>query len=174
MLSLIHGTLFGLVATHFVWRGAWLSTSWRSASSYCRIVRAVPEIILGAAFFFRPLHLQDTHGVGAPRPPGHVSALINPAPLWIKYALTPRTSYPPPLGHFVNKTPSPHRTKKCLRPTHPRIISRTALIHRGRSDRGQRGVENVLIRDSLVYVIEPAVGGEWLGHRWFGNLKSTV
>ena len=26
---------------------------------------------------------------------------------------------PPPLGHTVNKTPSPHRTKKCLRPTHP-------------------------------------------------------
>ena len=24
--------------------------------------------------------------------------------------------YPPPLGHIVNKTPSTHRTKKCLRP----------------------------------------------------------
>ena len=24
--------------------------------------------------------------------------------------------HPPPLGHIVNKTPSPHRTKKCLRP----------------------------------------------------------
>ena len=49
-----------------------------------------------------------------------------PAPLWIKYALTPRTSYtpyPPPFRH-VNKTP-PHRTKKCL--WHPlRIISGTA------------------------------------------------
>ena len=44
-----------------------------------RTVRAVPEIILGewAAFVFRPLHPKDTHGVGAPRPPGHVSALIN-------------------------------------------------------------------------------------------------
>ena len=41
-----------------------------------------------------------------PPPPGDVSALINPAPLWIKYALTLRTSYPPPVGH-VNKTPSP-------------------------------------------------------------------
>ena len=45
-------------------------------------VRAVPEIILmqgggWATFFFRPLHPQDTHGVRAPRPPGHVSALIN-------------------------------------------------------------------------------------------------
>ena len=44
--------------------------------------RAVPEIILGGSgIFFRPLHPQDTHGVRAPRPPGHVSALINPAPL---------------------------------------------------------------------------------------------
>ena len=34
--------------------------------------------------------------------------------------------HPPPLGH-VNKTPSPHRTKKCLWPTPPRIISGTAL-----------------------------------------------
>ena len=45
-------------------------------------VRAVPEIILRggggwATFFFRPLHPQDTHGVRAPLPPGHVSALIN-------------------------------------------------------------------------------------------------
>ena len=42
------------------------------------VLRAVPEIILGGGIFFRPLHPQDTHGVGAPRPPGHVSALINP------------------------------------------------------------------------------------------------
>ena len=27
--------------------------------------------------------------------------------------------HPPPLGHIVNKTPSTHRTKKCLRPTPP-------------------------------------------------------
>ena len=32
----------------------------------------------GPLFFFRPLHPQDTHGVRAPRPPGHVSALIDP------------------------------------------------------------------------------------------------
>ena len=32
----------------------------------------------GAHFFSRHFHPQDTHGVGAPRPPGHVSALINP------------------------------------------------------------------------------------------------
>ena len=40
--------------------------------------RAVPEIILGAHFIFRPLHPQDTQEVRAPRPPGHVSALIKP------------------------------------------------------------------------------------------------
>ena len=50
--------------------------------SYCFEweLRAVPEIILGggrAHFFFRPLHPQDTHGVRAPQPPGHISALIN-------------------------------------------------------------------------------------------------
>ena len=33
--------------------------------------------------------------------------------------------HPPPFGHIVNKTPSTHRTRKCLRP--PRIISGTAL-----------------------------------------------
>ena len=31
-----------------------------------------------ATLFFRPLHPQDKLGVRAPRPPGHVSALINP------------------------------------------------------------------------------------------------
>ena len=35
-------------------------------------LRAVPEIILGGAFFFRFLHPQDKHGVRAPRPPRHV------------------------------------------------------------------------------------------------------
>ena len=80
-------------------------------------LRAVPEIMLrGGRIFCRPLHPKDKHGVRAPRPPGHVSALINPHHYAYgsnKYALTPRTSYPhptpPPLGH-VNKTPSPPPT----------------------------------------------------------------
>ena len=42
----------------------------------------------GGTFFFRPLHPQDTHGVRAPQPPGHVSALINPP-------------------HYVSNTPWP-------------------------------------------------------------------
>ena len=32
----------------------------------------------GGHIFCRQLHPQDKHGVGAPQPPGHVSALINP------------------------------------------------------------------------------------------------
>ena len=107
-------------------------------------LRAVPEIILGGGtFFFRSLHPQDTHGVRAPRPAGQFCEPDPPspghAPLWIKYALTPPGQVnppppgpdgqrdPPPLGHIVNKTPSPYRTKKCLRPTPLRIISGTAL-----------------------------------------------
>ena len=49
-----------------------------------------------------------------------------PRTLWIEYALTPRTSYPPSPTPRTHQTP-PHRTKKCLWPTHPRIISGTAL-----------------------------------------------
>ena len=41
--------------------------------------------------------------------------------------LDPRTTYPPPLGHIVNKTPSPHRTKKRLQPP-PRIILEQPLV----------------------------------------------
>ena len=70
-----------------------------------------------ATFFFRPLHPQDTHGVRAPRPPG----------LWIQYALTPRTSYPPaptPRTHCQQNT-LPPPDKKVSAP--PRIISGTAL-----------------------------------------------
>ena len=90
---------------------------WES-TCFVPFLRAVPEIILGGGtFFFRPLHPQDTHGVRAPRPPGHVSALINLPHYgsntpWPPGQVTP----PPPLGHTVNKTPSPHRTKKCLCP----------------------------------------------------------
>ena len=59
--------------------------------------------------------------------PGHISALINPAPLWIKYALTPRTSYPHPL------TPRTRRQQNTVPPQDkkvppPRTISGTALI----------------------------------------------
>ena len=82
-----------------------------------------------ATFFFRPLHPQDTYGVRAPRPPGHVSALINPPHYGPNMPWPPGQVAPPnhtPRTHF--QQPPPHRTKKCLRPTHPpRIISGTAL-----------------------------------------------
>ena len=74
----------------------------------------------GGAHFFRPLHPQDTHGVRGPRPPGHVSVLINLAPLWIKYALTPRTSYSPsptPRTHCQQNTPP--QDKKKVPAAHP-------------------------------------------------------
>ena len=46
--------------------------------------------------FFRPLHLQDTQGVGAPRPPGHVSALINPPHYGSNMPWPPGQVTPPP------------------------------------------------------------------------------
>ena len=67
----------------------------------------------GGHFFFRPLHPQDTHGVRAPRPPGNVSALINPPHYgsnmpWPPGQVTPHppphpsdtlsTKHPPPTG----------------------------------------------------------------------------
>ena len=71
----------------------------------------------GGHIFFRPLHPQDKHGVGAPRPPGHVSALINPPHYgsnvpWPPGQVTPQ----PPTPRTRQQTP-PHRTKKCLQPT---------------------------------------------------------
>ena len=61
-------------------------------------IRAVPEIILRgwATFFFRLLHPQDTHGVRAPQPPGHVSALINPPHYGSNMPWPPGQVTPPP------------------------------------------------------------------------------
>ena len=64
-----------------------------------------------------------------PRPPGHVSALINAAHYMDQICLDPQDKLPlhsPPLGHIVNKTPSPPPDKKLFAPP-PRIISGTAL-----------------------------------------------
>ena len=69
-----------------------LTPGWRSADIYWPIpetlfatlkinggpFRAVPEIILGGPhIFFQTPPPQDTHGIRAPRSPGHISALIN-------------------------------------------------------------------------------------------------
>ena len=74
----------------------------------------------GAVCFFSDPSTPRTHKESEPADhPGHVSVLINSAPLWIKYALTPRTSYPPhatPRTRWQQNTLPPHRTKKCLRP----------------------------------------------------------
>ena len=50
----------------------------------------------GGTFFFRPLHSQDTHGVRAPRPSGHLSALMNPRPTMDQIRLDPQDKLPPP------------------------------------------------------------------------------
>ena len=81
-------------------------------------VRAVPEIILaGAQFFFRPLHPQDTHGVRAPRPPGHVSALIN-LPHY-------GTNTPWPPGQVTSPPPTPwtHCQQNTLHPQDKKVFA---------------------------------------------------
>ena len=77
----------------------------------------------GGAHFFRPLNLQDKHGVRAPPTPRTRKCFNEPAPLWIKYALTPRTSYPTPphpSDTLSTKHPSPPTgQKKVPAPTPP-------------------------------------------------------
>ena len=94
-------------------------------------IGAVPEIILkGAAFFFSP-STPRTHMESEPPPTPRTRKCFNyPRPTMDQIRLDPQDKLPPhspPLGHVVNKTFSPHRTKKCLRPNPPRIISGTAL-----------------------------------------------
>ena len=92
-------------------------------------VGAVPEIILSggwAAVFYRSLHPQDKHGVRAPWPPGHVSALINPPHYRSNTPWPPGQVTPPPLRH-VNKHPPPTGQKSACGPPSLRIISGTAL-----------------------------------------------
>ena len=81
----------------------------------------------GGTGFSRPLHPQDKHGVRAPQPPGHLSALINPPHYRSNTCWPPRQVAPTPRTHCQQNTPPPHRTKKCLWPA--RIISGTALKH---------------------------------------------
>ena len=73
---------------------------------------------MGHSFFQTPPP-QDTHVVRAPRPSGHVSALINPHPTMDQLRLDPPDKLSPvPLRH-VNKTPSPPTEQKraCGPPT---------------------------------------------------------
>ena len=103
----------------------------------------------------RPLHPQETHGVRAPQPPGHVSALINLAPLWIKYTLTPRTGYSPTPRTRQRNTLPPKDKKVPV--AHPplRISSGTALS-------GSQA--------STAYSVSSALFWQWLHHldiRWY-------
>ena len=81
-------------------------------------IRAVPEIILGeATFFFRPLHPQDTQGVRAPRPPGHVSALIKPPHHGSNMPWPPGQVTPPP------PTPRTHCQQNTLPPPDKKVFA---------------------------------------------------
>ena len=85
----------------------------------------------GGTFFFRPLHPQDTHGVRAPRPPGHVSALIN-LPHYGSNTSWPQgqVTYPPPTPRTHCQQNTLHPQDKKVFAAHPplRIISGTALM----------------------------------------------
>ena len=70
----------------------------------------------GAHFFFRPLHPQDIHGVRAPRPLGHVSALKLIRPTMDQICLdSPRTSYP------STPTPRTHCQQSTLPPPDKKV-----------------------------------------------------
>ena len=76
----------------------------------------------GGHFFFPDPSTPRTHMESEPpRPPGHVSALINLPHYGSNTPWPPGqvTSPPPPLGHIVNKTPSTHRTKVFAPPPPP-------------------------------------------------------
>ena len=95
---------------------------WLQASLNPDYTKGCSRIYPGGGTFFSDPSTPRTHMESEPpRLPGHISALINPTPLWIKYALTPRTSYPhsPTSRTRYQQNTSPHRTKKCLRPTPP-------------------------------------------------------
>ena len=82
--------------------------------------RAVPEIILGGGvshIFFRPLHPQDTQGVRAPRPPGHINALIKPPHCGSNMPWPPGQVTPPP------PTPRTHCQQNTLPPPDKKVFA---------------------------------------------------
>ena len=110
---------------HLSWyKGCTTGISDRAQSCILLCIRAVPEIILreGPHFFFQ-----------TPPPPGHTwsqspptprtrKCFNQPAPLWIKYTLTPRTSYLPtpyPSDTLSTKHPPPTGQKNVCGPPPP-------------------------------------------------------
>ena len=109
-----------------------LSRPWRAQCiQTCKLhLGLFQKLSWGGTFFFRPLHPQDTQGVGAPRPPGHVSALINPPHYgsnmpWPPGQVTPPS--PTPRTHCQQNTLPPPPDKKVFAAPPPGIISGTAL-----------------------------------------------
>ena len=105
----------------------WLQTHKSTALHTIQgVIRAVPEIIwVWATFFFRPHHSQDKHGVGAPQPPGHASALINLSHYRSNMPWHPGHVTPHPWDMSTKHPPPPTGQKSAWPP--PRIISGTAL-----------------------------------------------
>ena len=101
---------------------------WQSLTAATEL-RAVPEIILGGHFFFSDPSIPRTHMESEPpRPPGHVSALINLPHYGSNTPWPPGqvTSPPPtPQTHCQQNTLHPQDINVFVPP--PRIISGTAL-----------------------------------------------
>ena len=111
------------------------STNWLINRGYSRYflvsLRAVPEIILGGHIFFQtsppPGH---TWSQSPPRPPGHVSALINAPHYGSNMPWPPGQVTPPPptpRTHCQQNTLPPTGQKSVCGPPPHRIISGTAL-----------------------------------------------
>ena len=81
-------------------------------------LRAVPEIIVGGGTFFfqTPPPPGHTWSQSPSRPPGHVSALINPPQYGSNMPWPPRTSYPHP-SDTSTKHPPPTGQKSACGPT---------------------------------------------------------
>ena len=103
---------------------AGISARHSSGGAMYKPVRAVPEIILrggGPHFFFRHLHPQDRHGVRAPPPSGHVSALITPRPHYgSNTPWAPGQVTPPPHPSDMLSTKQPPPTGQKVPAAHPR------------------------------------------------------
>ena len=114
--------------TCMLWQGIVPVTSWKGHFKKCFDgLRAVPELNYpqgGAQFFSDPSIPRARTNMDSeppPRPPGHVSALINPPHYGSNMPWPPGQVTPTPRTHCQQNsinTPPPHRTKKCLRP-HP-------------------------------------------------------
>ena len=147
----------------------------------------------GAAFFFRPLHPQDTHGVSAPRPPGHVSALINPPHYELNMPWPPGQVTPPHPSDTSTKHPPPTGPKSACAPPPREFLEHQnfwwgvvaqwyrARLTRERSRARSPAVLNMLRRCaprqgtcSHLHSLDPGVSGYLVGQWRLVCLNSSV